>query len=84
MGISFDNLENQDYFDLIIPNLYLRSGIYNLRILITENDTHPNNFVDLVENASSINVYAGDLWNSGKLNRKGFYGIIPGIYQVRK
>lgn len=81
MGISFKALEDRDYFDLVIPKLYLRSRIYNMRVLITENDTQPENFVDLIENVAQLHVFAGDLWNSGKLNRRGYYGIIPGSFQ---
>lgn len=82
MGFSFGNLENRDYFDLVIPQLYLRGGLYTLRILITEYDTSQENFVDLIENAISINVLQGDLWQSGKLNRKGNFAIIPGEFKI--
>ncbi|APY00737.1 ABC transporter ATP-binding protein [Lacinutrix venerupis] len=82
-GFNFFNLENKDYFDLIIPNLYLRAGNYRIRLLITEFDTKPNNFIDLIENAVSINVLAGDLWNTGNFNREGNHAILPGNFEIK-
>jgi len=82
MGVSLHELEQNKYIQLEIPNFYLRTGSYNLRILITENDTQAQNFVDLIENAATINVMAGDLWKSGKLNRKGSTAVFPGKLQV--
>ena len=82
MGFNFLKLEKSDFFNLKIPNLYLRSGTYYLRILITENDTNPNNFIDVIENAAVINVLAGDFWKTGKINRKGSTAIFPGNYII--
>lgn len=82
MGVGLQELENNKIVELEIPNLYLRAGSYNLRILITENDTQPSNFIDLIENAATIKVMAGDLWKSGKLNRKGSIAVFPGKLQV--
>jgi lipopolysaccharide transport system ATP-binding protein len=81
MGFDFSKLENKDYFDLIIPNIYLRSGNYNLRIFITEFDTSRNNFIDLIENIASIDILAGDLWKTGNFNRKGDHAILPGDFE---
>ena len=82
MGFSFANLEYKNTFELEIPNLYLRARDYSLRILITENDTNAHNFIDLIENAASLNILAGDIWNSGKLNRTGSIAILPGSFNI--
>ncbi len=82
MGYNLKELEQNKFIELEIPNFYLRAGSYNLRILITENDTQAENFVDLIENAATINVLAGDLWKSGKLNRKGSTAVFPGKLKV--
>ena len=82
MGISLHKLIKNNFIELEIPNLYLRAGTYNLRVLLTENDTRVENFVDLIENAATINVMAGDLWRTGKLNRKGSTAVFPGKLKV--
>jgi lipopolysaccharide transport system ATP-binding protein len=82
MGFNFNDLSNSDVFELLIPNFYLCAGIYDLRVLISENDTSPDNFIDLIENAASINVLPGDLWSTGKTNRKERIAILPGIFKI--
>ncbi len=82
MGFSFRELEYNNEFYLTIPHLYLRAGVFSLRVLITENDTSRDNFVDLIENAAVINVLPADFWNSGKLNRKNSIALIPGRFSV--
>ncbi|OUS02033.1 ABC transporter ATP-binding protein [Flavobacteriales bacterium 33_180_T64] len=82
MGFSFADLEQKDTFELEIPNLYLRARDYSLRLLITENDTNAHNFIDLIENAASLNILAGDIWGSGKLNRTGSIAILPGSFNI--
>ncbi len=82
MGFKFTDLANQDYFELEIPKLLLRAETYTLRILISEKATSREHFVDLVENAASINVLAGDFWSSGRLNRPGSFAVIPGDFKV--
>ncbi|PNQ72112.1 ABC transporter ATP-binding protein [Hanstruepera neustonica] len=82
MGVNLKELELYNIIELEIPKLYLRGGTYTLRVLITENDTTKANFVDCLENAASINVLSGDLWKTGKLNRKTSTAIFPGKLQV--
>lgn len=77
MGVSFKPLIDQDYFYLQIPNLYIRSGLYTLRILITEGDTRAENFIDVLEYVKNVNVLSGDIWRSGKSNRAGSAAILP-------
>ncbi|WP_204346114.1 ABC transporter ATP-binding protein [Psychroserpens algicola] len=84
MGFTFDDLEHTDTFELEIPNLYLRARDYSLRVLITENDTNAHNFIDLIENAALLSILAGDIWNSGKLNRKSSIAVLPGSFNISK
>lgn len=80
MNHSFENLENQNFFYLKIPNLYLRSATYSLRIMLSEVDTHSNNFIDVIENVIDIDVLPGDIWKTGITNRRGHSAIIPGEF----
>lgn len=80
MNHSFANLENQDYFYLKIPKLYLRGASYSLRIMLSENDTNSNSFIDVIEKAIDVNVLPGDIWKTGVINRKGQSAIIPGEF----
>jgi len=82
MGFSFKGLAQKGSFELSIPNIYLRTGLYSIRILITEKTTSPKNFVDMVENAAEINVLPGDIWNIGKQNRGGSIAVLPGTFTV--
>lgn len=77
MNHSFENLEHQDYFYLKIPNLYLRSAVYYIRILLSEVDTRADSFLDVIEKAIEVNVLPGDIWKTGNVNRKGSAAIIP-------
>jgi lipopolysaccharide transport system ATP-binding protein len=77
MGATFESLANQDYFYLQIPNLYIRSGLYTLRVLLTEEDTRAENFIDVLEYAKNLNVLPGDIWQTGKSNRAGSAAILP-------
>lgn len=77
MKYSFENLINQDCFYLKIPHLYLRSSVYYIRILLSEVDTRIDSFLDVIEKAIEINVLPGDIWKTGKINRKGAAAIIP-------
>jgi lipopolysaccharide transport system ATP-binding protein len=82
MGYNFRDLEHQDFFYLKIPNLYLRSNKYDVRVLITELDTKESSFIDVIERAVEINVLPGDIWNTGQLNRTGDYAILPGEFYI--
>lgn len=82
MGYSFKKLQDKNTFELVIPNLYLRARDYNLRVIITEKDTNPHNFIDIIENAAGLTVLAGDIWKSGKLNRKSSMVVLPGHFNI--
>lgn len=80
MNHTFENLENQNFFYLRIPNLYLRAATYSLRIMLSEVDTYSNNFIDVIEKVIDIDVLQGDIWKTGITNRKGHSAIIPGEF----
>ncbi len=82
MGYNFSNLEHQDYFFLKIPNVYLRSSKYDIRILISDGDTKEANFIDVIEKAIEVTVLPGDIWHTGQLNRTGDYAILPGQFYL--
>ncbi len=82
MDFSFVGLQFQDHFMLRIPNLYLRSASYSLRILISEIDTSPSNFLDVIDRVIEVNVLPGDIWNTGQLNRNGSAAILPAQFVV--
>lgn len=84
MNYNFKDLEKQDFFYLNIPNFYLRSSIYYVRILFSENDTKESSFLDVIERAIEINVLPGDIWNTGQSNRKGDYAIFPGEFVLNE
>ena len=56
----------------------LRGGTYYPQILITENDTKEESFIDKIENAFTINVISSDFWKSGKTIRERESAIIDG------
>ena len=82
IGANFDNLNKKDNFKLRIPNLYLRGGIYSIRIVITEGSTRPEDFIDILENVAKIEILQADLFGIGKANRKLNQVILPGIYEI--
>lgn len=81
-GFNFNSLKDKNYFELVVPKLYLRAGVYGIRVFITEHDTRPENFIDLIENAITLNVLPGDVWNTGRFNRSGNYAILPGNFNL--
>ena len=82
MGFSFSDLTQKLRFELLIPNLNLRAGGCSLRVVISEIDTAPNNFIDVIEDVAFLNILAGDLWNTGKPNRGGTVAVFPGEFKV--
>lgn len=80
MGQNFETLSTQNNFYLKIPSIYLRGGPYYFRVLLSENNTEAHSFLDLVDHAFQLNVLPGDLWNTGKINRKASEAIIPAIF----
>ncbi|SDW83733.1 ABC transporter ATP-binding protein [Aequorivita viscosa] len=81
MGSDFSNLSSRNFIDLVIPNIYLRGGVYNLRIQ-TGIGTRREDHFDTIEEAATLHILPGNLWLNGKLNRPGNYAILPGKYIV--
>jgi lipopolysaccharide transport system ATP-binding protein len=82
IGTNFAKLLNSNSFKLKIPNLYLRGGIYSLRIVITEGSTRPEDFIDIIDNVAKIEVLQGDIFGIGRANRKLNQVILPGLYEI--
>ncbi len=80
MGTNFENLAQKDDFYLKIPQLLLRGDKYSIRIFLSEGDTNPENFLDVIQNALEVDVLPGDIWNTGKINRIGGGAILPGDF----
>ncbi len=80
MNSDFSSIETNGFLVLSIPNLYLRAGLYNLTIQVGDGSTKIEDFIDFIENAAQINVLPGDIWNIGKPNRSGNFGIFPANY----
>ncbi|MEX1190550.1 MAG: ABC transporter ATP-binding protein [Brumimicrobium sp.] len=81
MGSDFMGFESNTEIILEIPNVYLRSGVYDIRVQTGEGPQRENHF-DTIENVASIQVLQGSIWENGKLNRPGNYAVIPGQYKV--
>ncbi len=81
MGADFTNLK-EDYIELVIPNLNLRSAVYNLTIQLGNDSTKKEDFLDVIEKAAELSVLPGDIWNSGKTNRPGNFAILPSHYKI--
>lgn len=82
MGTNFTNLKNKESFYLKINNLNLRAGLYNIRIVLSEDGTQAENLMDVIDNCAKINVLEGDFWEIGKLNRKGHYAVMEGSFLI--
>lgn len=82
MGHNFESLRHKDQFSLIIPSLNLRGGDYYLRIVITERNTSPESFIDVIEKGPSLKVIAGDFFKSGKRNRSLKQAILYGNFEI--
>lgn len=82
IGFDFSDLKKTDHFYLTIPKLLLRGNLYSLRVVLTHGTTNVSDFLDVIENAAQINVIEGDIWNSGKINRRLNQAIIPAEYKI--
>jgi lipopolysaccharide transport system ATP-binding protein len=80
MGSNLINFKETNQVTLEIPNLYIRAGVYDLRVQTGIGTSRANQF-DTIEKATSIQVLPGKLWEDGGLNRPGNFAILPGEYQ---
>jgi lipopolysaccharide transport system ATP-binding protein len=74
-GTLFNEIGEKGYFEIEIPRLAFREGKYFLSYRVSEKPsfTAPHQTADCLHNVVEMNVFRGDYWNSGVLNRpKGF------------
>jgi lipopolysaccharide transport system ATP-binding protein len=81
MGADFTKFEDKDYIDLVIPQLNLRGGMYDVTFQLSLGSTGVDDFIDWLEKAIDIDVLPGDFWKSGKLNRIGNYALMEASYK---
>ncbi|CAM3732879.1 polysaccharide/polyol phosphate ABC transporter ATPase [Flavobacterium saliperosum S13] len=79
MGVQFHNVIHNGFVDLEIPRLMLRGGEYTLDIVV-QNGKIAVNQIDLLHNVFVFNVFAGNLWNSSKINRATNVALIEGMF----
>lgn len=76
MGIKFDeNLKSKGFVELEFPKLLLRGGNYYLDIVVQSYNLTVTQ-IDLLHRAFEFSVFEGDLWKTGKTNRKTNVAII--------
>jgi lipopolysaccharide transport system ATP-binding protein len=81
MGSDFSDLEAKNQITLEIPNLYIRAGVYDLRVQ-TGIGTRREDHFDTIENSVSIQVLPGKIWKKGSLNRPGNFAVLPGEFKL--
>lgn len=79
MGVQFHKVIHNGFVDLEIPRLMLRGGEYTLDIVV-QNGKIAVNQIDLLHNVFVFNVFAGNLWNSNKINRATNVALIEGMF----
>lgn len=76
MGIKFDEgLISKGYVDLEFPKFMLRGGDYYLDIVVQSYNLTVTQ-IDLLHRAFEFSVFEGDLWKTGKTNRKTNVAIL--------
>lgn len=81
MGSDFSNLKKNNFIDLIIPQMYLRAGVYDIRVQIGIGTRRENRF-DTIEKAASLQILPGKIWDEGSLNRSGSFAVLPGEFKI--
>jgi lipopolysaccharide transport system ATP-binding protein len=81
MGSDFSGLKAKNQITLEIPKLYIRAGVYNLRVQ-TGIGTRREDHFDTIENSVSIQVLPGKIWKKGSLNRPGNFAVLPGEFKL--
>jgi lipopolysaccharide transport system ATP-binding protein len=77
---AFNFSNDKGYFEIVIPNLYLRANTYSIKLLAFYKSTRAEDTLDIIEKATRITVLNGDLWEVGNINRNGAYSIFPGQF----
>lgn len=81
MGSDFVKFKNSNNIYLVIPNFNIRAGVYNIRVQTGMGPRREDHF-DTIENAASIQILPGKIWEDGLLNRPGNFAILPGNYII--
>lgn len=79
MGVRFEKIEK--FIDLEIPKLALRGGQYVVVLVVQRGKRGILNQIDLIHNAFHFEVFAGDHWGTGNINRATNVAIIDGIFK---
>ena len=77
MGAKFTHLQNDTFVDLVIPQLFLRGGNYDMTIQIGDTSSAVQSYIDVIEKATELFVLPGDIWQTSKTNRAGNFSIFP-------
>ncbi len=78
MGVKF--IKIKDFVDLHIPKLMLRGGGYTIVLVVQTAVDGRVSQIDLIHNAFTFNVFAGDFWKSGNKNRATNVALIDGKF----
>ncbi len=81
MGSDFSNFDKSNFIDLEIPKMYLRAGVYDLRVQIGIGKNKEGRF-DTIEKAASLQILPGKIWQEGKINRPGNFAVFPGEFKI--
>lgn len=78
MGTTFHPLGRTGKFTLSIPELALRGGNYELKLVASEGGTQPEHMLDNISNAFALTVLPGDFWQVGRSNRSNNVVLLNG------
>jgi lipopolysaccharide transport system ATP-binding protein len=75
MEQNFNN-SSKNRFTLVIPNVNLRPSIYNFNYQISYGSTSPEDFCDVLQNASSLTILDTNFFNSNRKIRSGHSSLM--------
>jgi len=81
MGSNLTSFTDKNEITLEIPNLFIRSGLYDIRVQ-TGLGTRREDFFDVIEKAVTLEILPGRIWEDGNLNRAGNHAILPGTFKI--
>lgn len=81
VGGDFSNMGISRQFSLRIPKLNLRGGEYSLRVVIAEGGTRKEDFLDVLDNVSSIVILPNDVYNTGRSIRSFSQVFLNGQFE---
>lgn len=78
MGTTFHSLNKTGKISLDIPQLALRGGNYELKLVASEGGIQREHMLDNISNAFSLTVLPGDFWQVGRPNRSNNIVLLNG------